>query len=155
MTHRERMSRWLENLGQVVGMALSLDDSGVCGFVYKNEVECIIEVPEETPVAYFYAPLLRLSDISAEEKRLLYEELLASNFLCLSTKGATLALDKIKEEIILCLSQSIDTLDDALFTNLLGNFAETALSWKESLGSKQWMAEDLKPAALPTHGIIV
>ncbi|MBF0319998.1 MAG: CesT family type III secretion system chaperone [Nitrospirae bacterium] len=156
MTTRENVEDWLKELGNSIGVALTMDENGMCGFLYKNEVECIIEVPKESLEMYLYAPLVQLSIYDKETRYTLYEELLASNFLCLSTRGATLAIDKIKDEVLICFNQPLNSLADNLtFKNILGNFIETALSWKASLKSNAWQSEEMSTEGHHGAGMIV
>lgn len=133
MGARDDVNNWLRELGSTAGIAIALDDNGVCGLKYKDNLEVIVEVPAMSNDVYIYSPLLKILSTTAQEKVTLYEELLKANFLCQQTKGATLSIDEQENSVVLCINQSIAMLDAVSFRNLFGNFIDIALDWKARL----------------------
>ena len=124
---------FLEELGHQSGIEdLRLDDHRLCSLQYRDDVEIVIELPEQSPTVYFYAPMM---PVPQQERETLFTRLLKLNFLCLETRGATLAIDEKNSRIILCYGHPVELLDFLAFENLTGNFAETARTLKTELNT--------------------
>ena len=122
----------LEEVGARTGVSgLRLDDSGLCGLSYSDDLEVVLECPEGSPVLYLYAPLVSLPDRDAEE---LFRKILKANFLGLETGGASFAIHDRYNSIMLCHREVIDRMEDNYaLEKLLSNFIAMASQWQKKL----------------------
>lgn len=146
MTPRDTVNGWLKELSRKSGIDLTLDENDACALRYGENLDCMIELPDQSSVVYFSAQILNVAGLDTEQRATLYERLLQLNYYCLETGGATFALDTKAGRAILCYGQPIGTIDAPAFENLLGNFLETAEKWRSELsGVKAGKPEEEKP----------
>lgn len=129
------VQQWLARLGAATGLdGLQLDDNGCLALRYGEGLELMLELPEGSPVAHLYAPVLQLG---GDEAGLLatFRRLLALNLFALETQGATFALDEMHQRIVLQYPLVVQATDAGLFERVLGNFIETAQRWQAQLAS--------------------
>ena len=139
MENTSIVNGWLAELGKEAGIDdLKLNEHHLCAFRYGQELEFIIELPPESPIIYMYSPM---AELPAEHKEAFYEKLLKANFFCLETNGATFSIDERSNRIVLSYGQPIEQIDNLIFKNIVGNFLETAETWRELLN----MAETSSP----------
>lgn len=124
MTLEEHLAAYGET---VAGQPFAIDAKGVCELAFAQGVRVVVEpVPGEAQ-AQLWAVLGRLPPAHAREA--LLTKLLEGNLFGLATGGATLALDRAREEILLCRGFVPEALDAAGFAALLEGFADMAALW--------------------------
>ena len=140
MQTREIVNSWLQDIGKKLNTHLFLEDSGLCVLNWKDDVEIIIEVPEEGNRIYLYSPLLDLSRYDDKEK--LFEMVLKSGFLGKETGCASFGIDEDNNYLMLWYSFLASTVDVIGFENVLGNFILMAYIWKKRLLEKDFSSEN-------------
>ena len=96
--------------------------------------------------------MLRVPDTDREQ---FLAGLLKSNYGCVETEGATLALDPDGEQVCLCLALPLAGVDYLAFENVLANFATAARNWRERLASPDANPADKPPSDPSWRGIRV
>ena len=124
MNPKEQIDHFLKELGLKLGIEdIGLNPEGVCAFTYLNSFDLIIEVSEESNTFVIHTPLTTLKSGNNEP---LLKKLLSLNFLGIETQGASFALNKDTQEVVLCYNHPIENLQSNTFENLIGNFLEVA-----------------------------
>jgi len=128
---------------------LQLDEAGLCGLSYADDLELVLECPENSPLLYLYAPLAPLPD---QGVKALFRQVLKANFLGLETGGASFAIHDRYNSVMLCHREAIDRLeDDYALETLLSNFIAMAGQWKKTLQESQ-RAFTPEPEPFLSHG---
>jgi hypothetical protein len=155
MNTREQVSRWLQELGTMIGTPLVLEDEGVCAISYGEGRLCSIEVPEHEGPIVIHAPLLSLTGLPREE---VYARALSLNLFGLGTGGCTIALDEDGDRLILCVSRGAASLDSTSFATLVGAIISTSLQLDaefEQVGKTSPEGSDAPSDTTPAFGIRV
>lgn len=127
---RSRVNGWLETLGAATGLALALDEQGVCAVGHASGIDCALEVPADGDTIYLRAPLCHWSP---QNPARVAEFCLEAHFLGLETDGASFSIDPYDRELTLWKSLPIATLDgDALAARIV-RFLETAAHWRDAV----------------------
>lgn len=138
MNTQQAVNHMLEEVAGRTGVSgLRLNDAGLCGLSYVDDLELVLECPENSPMLYLYAPLAPLPDQGTDP---LFRQILTANFLGLETGGASFAIHDRYNSVMLCHREAIDRLDGSHgLEKLLSNFISMASHWKKAL----------QPAAVP------
>jgi hypothetical protein len=111
---------YLRVAGSRLGSKLYLDRNGIC--VLKKDSPCqeyIVELPKDSDVVYFYAPICKVPYEGCEE---FFEKILEMNLCGMAYNQATFGLDRKTQNIVLSYTRSMGGLDEATFSNILCNF---------------------------------
>lgn len=119
----------LDRLSSATGIDLPLVD-GACAMTLDDGLECVIEAADDLGLIHLHAELTRLP---AERRGEVIEEALALNLYGTATDGATLALDRKSDAIVLCLQQSADAVDAEFLAEMLKTFVEVAGALRRKL----------------------
>jgi len=109
----------LAELGAQSGLALDLDADGACAIAFQGGTTCVVEVADGTGLMLLHAEVVLLAD---ENRAQLLEEAMALNLYGLATEGATLALDRPSDAIVLWFARPAAGLDGDGFAALLASF---------------------------------
>ncbi|MGV3682146.1 MAG: CesT family type III secretion system chaperone [Acidovorax sp.] len=130
------VNQWLAALAAKAGLdGLGLDGQGGVALRYGDDIELLMELPEQSPVLHLYVPVLQLSQ--GMEQAAIFRQLLARNLFALETQGASFALDEGNERIVLQYPLVVAHSDAALFERVVGNLLEAAVAWKARLRDEQ------------------
>jgi hypothetical protein len=141
------ISSWLGTVGSAVGVPLALDENGHCNIVFGNQLECMVEVPEDSTAVFIYAPLKRPPDETAARIACL-EQALELNLFSLATGGATVSYDRRTDQIVLSFSREAAQLNEEFFKALLGDILDLAIDLHARLSEPTIPSEPLPdPAA--------
>ena len=147
---RSKISTWLESVGAEIGTQLTLDQDGHCLILFGAQLECMVEVPDESEIFFAYIALKRAPDDLAERSDL-FERALELNLFSLATGGSSVAFDRRTQEVVLTFSAEAATMDDALFKVVLSDFLELGMDLHEKLNEASPFAgppeQDEKSAA--------
>lgn len=124
------VNHWLVALGARTGLALGLDEEGVCGVGHASGMDCAIEVPDGGSSVYLRAPLMAWPPRQAP---LVAQYCLEAQFLGLETQGASFAIDPRDGELVLWRSVPVAVLDAEALATLVVGFIEAAARWREGL----------------------
>jgi hypothetical protein len=130
---RKMIDEYLGRLGSKLGLdGLSLDDRGHCGLVLAEErLQLNLELLEGQDLVAFHADL---GNVRERERLAIYERLLRGNLYGLETRGAALALDPERREIVLCATRRVAELTHyGLFERLVEDLLEVASVWAVAL----------------------
>lgn len=136
MTHetgdpRRIVSDWLSAFAMNEGLPdLRLDERGLLGLLVDESLHIEVEVPAQAPLVYLRAALVDLPQHDRERTCL---RLLERNLVFENTGGAAFAIDTLRNQICLSLSQPMARLDAVDFGNLLGGFISTARTCAQQL----------------------
>ncbi|MDR1413726.1 MAG: CesT family type III secretion system chaperone [Puniceicoccales bacterium] len=114
---------YLQVAGNRMGNKLFLDRNGLCVLKkQEGEQEYVVELPKNSEVVYFYAPICKVPYGSSEE---FFEKILELNLCAIEYNQATFGLDSKSQHIVLSYTRSMNALDEVAFTNILCNFVKT------------------------------
>ncbi|CAM2008727.1 type III secretion system chaperone [Acanthopleuribacter pedis] len=115
---------WLHQLSTDIGtFTFQRNQNGVCAFDIEDTT-IVLETPESENAIILYAPLTPLTEIADDAA---YRRILALNFLCRDTAGATLAVNERAATVCLCAHQNPDLLDYPAFKAWIIQFVDTAV----------------------------
>lgn len=121
----------LAEFGRKAGLgALSLDDKGVCRLSFDGTLVVDLEHDSSAGVLHLYAVV---GSIPADGKESLFARLLEANLFGAQTSGAALAIDRQRNEILLCRSIMPDALDAMAFEKILESFVNALEQQREQL----------------------
>lgn len=130
------VNQWLAGLAAKAGLdGLGLDEQGGIALRYGDDIELLMELPEQSPVLHLYVPVLQLPQ--GREQGAVFRQLLARNLFALETQGATFALDEGNERIVLQYPLVVAHSDATVFERVVGNLLEAAVAWKARLRDEQ------------------
>lgn len=123
--HAEQL---LLELGQQAGIAQPLRfDAHGCARLMLNEALFInFEHDADADALHIYSALC---EIPPQGREALYRKLLEANLFGSQTAGATLAIDDLHHEVVLCRSLALDSLAPAAFVQNVEQFIATAELW--------------------------
>lgn len=127
---RALVDEWLAALGARAGLALRLDEEGVCGVGHVSGMDCAIEVPDAGGSVYLRAPLLAWP---ARQALRIAGRCLEAQFMGLGMDGASFAIDPVDGELVLWQAVRVSDLDEDALARLVVGFIEAAARWREDL----------------------
>lgn len=152
-TTQQQVSRWLEAVGAATGFALALDENGHCNIVFgSSQLECMVEVPEESTSVFLYVALKRAPD-EPEARIASLEQALELNVFSLATGGATVAYDRRTGQIVLTFTRDVERMDEELFKALLGDVLDVAIDLHAKLNESPAAAEGTAVETVPPPGL--
>jgi len=110
--------------------SLSLDEEGHCILLFDDKVILNMELDEERSQLVVYA---YLGMAPPDHRERVYELLLQSNFFWRETKGATLALDRQTQTLVLLYAFPLPLRHPETFEDELAVFVEIAEHWIRQL----------------------
>lgn len=135
----------LNELGLTMGLPeLRFDDQGCACLQFDQRTMVHLEKGAEPACLQLYAVLGRLP---AHGRETLYLKLLQGNLFGHSTQGATLAVDTMHNEIVLCRTLDLELLGGPTFCALIEQFVAAVEHWTSSL-----LSGDVTPAT-PSTGL--
>ena len=123
--YRKALNTYLRAVGYRLGKKLSLDSNGICVLQRDNDSAngYVIELPADSQVVYFYAPVCRVPYGCTEE---FFEKVLEYNLCGVMYNQATFGLDPKTQNIVISYTRSMELLDEVALTNIVVNFIKTA-----------------------------
>jgi hypothetical protein len=144
MSRSEAVDGFLREVGTRIGVPLALDDEGQCVMACEDDLECVVAVPEASETVVLYAPV---AAVPAVDREAFLERALCLNLYGEGTSGGTLAIDRNRNELVLCAQRRAAELDPALFAGLLGGFVSAARELKRRFA----VAGEAAAAPLPAN----
>ena len=127
----DRADALIRALGHAVGIdALSLDDGGACALRF-DETVLALELDEGEARLVLHAGL---GPLPAEGRAELLARLLEGNLFWKDTQGATLALDRSDDRVLLLRAVPLDA-PPAGFPGLVERFVDAAEAWREVIAT--------------------
>ncbi|MGR6874738.1 type III secretion system chaperone [Pseudomonas sp. HK3] len=124
---KQTVKLWLENILQTTN-GIHFNENGHYFIQHDCGTEVRISSYENDPFVYLYGVLCQLHSSS----NVLLQRALEHNLFLENTKGATLAIDKANNCLVLNYREEISRLDKTLFENIIINYVDT-LNELESL----------------------
>jgi len=134
VTQTDAVNGWLAELAEAAGIdSLELNPQGVAAVRFGDRVEIVFEAPENAAALHLYCPIC---DVPADPKAeaALYRRLLELNLFGLETRGASFAIDRDSNRVLLCYAMPLENADHMTFQNTVGNFAEVCERFCNELG---------------------
>jgi hypothetical protein len=125
----------LRELGVELGVGpIELDADGGTQLTFGQDLVVDLEQLPGSDVLYLSAPVGQLdSGLLTEARAELLAELLAANLLGRDTGGATLALDTLLDEVVLCRGLPSDGLTLGALRQALEDFLDHLSAWRQRL----------------------
>lgn len=137
----------LSSYGQLVGLhGLAFDAHGCARLKFSEDVAVNLEADPAGECVHLYSVL---GPVPSNERERLYRELLEGNLFGTRTRGATLAIDKVQEEVILCRRLELATADADALKQVLEEFVSASEHWQEAFDSGDLVYVDTSRDALP------
>lgn len=130
MFARERARDLIREMGSRLGVALDMDDFGVCAMSYEDDGRLTLEVSDGDSSFVLHAPLDRAPVVDREA---FLAKLLEINLYGIQTRGCTIGLEPGSDQVILSLRQPIDGLDIIRFESIISNFIDSCTTIGELL----------------------
>lgn len=135
----------LKELGLTMGLPdLRFDDRGCARLVFDSKVAVNFENDAEAGEVQLYSTL---APLPAGDREPLYRLLCEGNLFGAQTAGATLAVDPLAGEVVLCRAIAVEGADAAGVARLLERFVATAEEWSGRLASGAPASRSAAPAA--------
>ncbi|HVZ42972.1 MAG TPA: type III secretion system chaperone [Ramlibacter sp.] len=131
------VNQWLDAFGRRTGLALRLDDEGVCSIGHACGLDCVIESPGNGSV-YLSVAILPWEPEAHPD---LAERCLVAQFMGRGTHGASFGVDPIDAQLVVWQERPIVTLDAAGFAHAVMQLLETAVHWRSGLPAAEEEAE--------------
>jgi len=133
----------LAQLGLAMNLpGLAFDANGCARLMVDGRIAVNFEVDEGAGGMQIYSTL---APLPAQEQGPMLLMLLEGNLFGAQTLGATLAVDTLYNEIVLCRGIAVQDIDAAGFTAIVERFVTAVQDWTQKLS-----AGALAPAALGT-----
>jgi hypothetical protein len=145
---RSLVSRWLGAAGQRAGVDLAVADDGHCRILLDDGDCCVVEVPWESELVYFYLAVRRIAQDRGEAMREL-QQALKLNAFGLETGCCGFAFDPRSDHLILTHAAALDALDEARFCAALNDFIGSALRAKARFDEETRLEGGTGAARLP------
>jgi Tir chaperone protein (CesT) family len=140
----DRADALIRALGHAVGIdALALDDGGTCTLRF-DETVLTFELDEGEDRLVLHAAV---GPLPAEGQAELLARLLEGNLFWKDTHGATLALDRREDRVLLLRAVPLDS-PSAGFPGLVERFVDAAEAWREVIAKARGAVPE--PAATAT-----
>jgi hypothetical protein len=138
MDTRERAQELLAAYGQIAGISgLKFEPHGCARLLFEDGVAVDLEIDTAADCIQVYGVL---GAVPAGEREALYRRLLEGNLFCTQTRGATLAVDPVQEEVLICRRIELGSASPAGLAELLQQFAGNVQQWRQKFGSGELTA---------------
>lgn len=123
----------IKALGQHIGLNdLEMDEHGVCQLVFdQTDAVNMEEVPENHTLVISSV----VGPLPAQNRHLIYRQLLEAHLFGADTQGATFSLDRPEGDLLLWRALPEEGLDAAELAETLERFVTQLRSWREALAS--------------------
>jgi hypothetical protein len=123
----------LKSLGIAMGLPdLCFDNNGCTRMLFDGKTAVSIEHDPDTEILQIYSIL---GPLPSQNEINVFQQLLAGNLFCTQTLGATLAIDELHHEVILCRNVSTRNISCEAFSTIIEQFVATAEAWEIKLNS--------------------
>lgn len=122
----------MAQLGQKMGVELSLGDTRTCRLVFDGTISVDFEAPEALADQLVMSCVVA-SDVFPEGREAVLQSMLEANFFGQGTGGGTLALDGERGEVLLQRILMMNHADLQDLVNALEQFLQFAEGWTERL----------------------
>lgn len=140
----------LNDLGLTAGLPeFRFDDKGCARLMFDGKIAVNFENDEAAACIHLYAPL---APLPAEGHEALYKTLLEGNLFGSETLGATLAVDDLQHEVVLCRCVPTQDATGKAFAEVLERFVAAVEEWTQKLGtaaSQEPVDLTARPVQLP------
>lgn len=138
MDPKDTAQELLTAYGQIAGLpGLKFEPHGCARLVFERNVAVDLEIDRGANAIQVYGVL---GPVPAGDREALYRRLLESNLFCTKTRGATLSVDPVQEEVILSLRVNLLTTTPTQFAEVLEQFAANVEEWRQKFGSGELTA---------------
>lgn len=138
----------LTNLGTVIGLPdLKFDAQGCARLVFDQSTPVDLEHDPQSGCIQVYSVL---GPTPPGDDLPLYRKLLEANLFGTETHGATLAIDAVRREILLCRRVDLSNATVDSFNLALESFVATTEHWKQQLDRGE-VSDAASPPAYERH----
>ena len=124
----------IKELGVALGMPdLQLNPEGCARLVFDGTTAINLEVDAERGCLHLYS---LLGSVPLERRDAVLYSMLKGNLFGNKTAGATLAIDSLCEEAVLCRSIELEYLSVPRLTNILEKFVKVTELWVKKIDKK-------------------
>jgi hypothetical protein len=147
MDWKEEVNCLLQKLGKILDLSsLTLDSNNHCLILFDDKIVLNLELSEEDQALIIYS---YISVVPFAGKELVLEILLEANFFWKISNGATFALDKQTQTLVLEQKFSLPLVNFNSFEDNLAVFVDVAEAWIERIDgicteAEMLIEEDLK-----------
>ena len=121
----------LNELGLTMGLPnLRFDEHGCARLMFDGKTAIDLEADSETGMLQVYSVL---SPLPAEGRETTFLSLLEGNLFGTQTHGATLAVDSLYNEVLLCRTVDTEQMSGASFATMIERFVDSVETWKERI----------------------
>ena len=121
----------LNSLGIAMGLQqLAFDEQGCARLMFDGKLAVNLEHEAGSAVLQMYSVV---GELPPEDREVLYAMLLKANLFGGETQGATLAVDPLQHEIVLCRTVALEGLPAAAFAAQVEAFVSTTEHWQQRL----------------------
>jgi hypothetical protein len=146
MDTKDSAQELLTAYGQIAGLpGLKFEPHGCARLVFERSVAVDLEIDVGAKAIQVYGVL---GPVPAGDREVLYRRLLEANLFCTKTRGATLSVDAVQEEVILSVRVLLASATPPDFAELLEQFAANLEEWRQKFGSGDLVAS---ARTLPAH----
>lgn len=146
MLQTTSIQNWLQQLSDDIGtFTFELNQNGVCSFDI-GDTTIVLEAPPEENLIILYSPLLPLTEVPNDGA---FRRILALNYLCRDTSGATLAVNDRAGTVCLNALENPDRIEYPAFKAWLIGFVDTAAWLQKEIPARLVEVEPTRPAAQP------
>ncbi len=136
----------LNDLGLAMGLPnLRFDAQGCARLMFDGKTAIDLENDTTADSLQIYCVL---GPLPAEGREALFKTLLQANLFGTGTHGATLAVDSLHNEVVLCRTVVPDSMSTTGFTALMEKFVTSAEHWRTNLGGAADGGASAPPAPL-------
>jgi hypothetical protein len=147
MDYKNEVNNLLKELGEALDLSsLTLDANNHCLILFDDKIVINLELQEEMGALVVYS---YISVVPFIKKELIFEFLLEANFFWKISYGATFAIDKQTQTLVLQQKFPIPLANPKNFQNELGVFVDVAEAWMKRIDdvcneAETLLEEDLK-----------
>jgi hypothetical protein len=145
----------LNDLGLIMGLSgLAFNDEGCARLVFDDGLVLNLESDADTGQLQIYSDLGPLPSKNRENFFLM---LLEGNIFQAETHGATLAVDAVQQQVVLCRALTPDDLSLQSFSNIIEAFVNAVAQWRAKLDGSPTSPEAISMASIevqPMHYFI-
>ena len=124
----------IKELGLALGLPdLQLNPEGCARLVFDGSIAINLEVDAERGCLHLHS---LLGSVPREGRDALLYSMLKGNLFGNKTAGATLSIDSLREEAVLCRSLELDYLSVPRLTDVLEKFAAVTELWVQKIDEK-------------------
>ena len=121
----------LNDLGLTMGIkGLMFDDQGCASLVFDQKYTINLELNASTEQLHLYSDL---GALPGQDREQLYLKLLNGNLFHAETGGATLAVDSVQQQVVLCRVLNPEPLSGKDFCNIIEAFVNAVAQWQDKI----------------------